>query len=387
MYIVIFAHPQYLGHQSMPRFTNMLVRGLEPRGHTIEIFAPGSKWHDLAWLKPLRKWFGYIDQYIIFPSDVSRKIKGMPSETLFVFADQALGPWVPLVANRRHVIHCHDFLAQLSAVGKVAEHGTGWFGRQYQSFIRRGYSRGKHFISVSEKTKADLHQFIRSNYETSEVVYNGLNNFFELLDLQQARVILGNKVGVDLSLGYILHVGGNQWYKNRPGVVEIYNKWRALYDMRLPLLLIGEAPSEDLTAIHEQSVFQKDIHFISDLQDCYINMAYSGASVFIFPSYAEGFGWPIAEAMASGCPVITTNEAPMTEVAAAAGFYIGKRPKHETFENKWASEGAEMVNKVLTLSSGKRKEVVELSVANSKRFDTDSAIDQIEAIYLSILSR
>ena len=63
------------------------------------------------------------------------------------------------------------------------------------------------------------------------------------------------------------------------------------------------------------------------MPDDLVKMAYVGASLFLFPSLAEGFGWPIAEAMASGCPVITTNKRPMTEVTKGTGRLIEKMPK------------------------------------------------------------
>jgi glycosyltransferase involved in cell wall biosynthesis len=82
-----------------------------------------------------------------------------------------------------------------------------------------------------------------------------------------------------------------------------------------------------LTKSLESSPYKADIHWLSGIDDEHVAHAYSGAAVFLFPSLGEGFGWPIAEAMASGCPVVTTDEAPMTEVAGEAGFLIPRRPQ------------------------------------------------------------
>ena len=92
--------------------------------------------------------------------------------------------------------------------------------------------------------------------------------------------------------------------------------------------MIGEEPSNELTNLHQKSIFKEDIHFITNLSDKYINNAYSGAICLLFPSLDEGFGWPIIEAMASGCPVITTNRAPMNEIGGRAAFYINKKPNY-----------------------------------------------------------
>src|SRR5690348_5527580 len=99
MHLVLFSHPSFLHSQSMPRFTNMLQKGMQERGHTVEIWAPQPHFYQLKVPTSLKKWLGYIDQYILFPKQVKRRLKECPAETLFVFADQALGPWIPLVKD------------------------------------------------------------------------------------------------------------------------------------------------------------------------------------------------------------------------------------------------------------------------------------------------
>jgi glycosyltransferase involved in cell wall biosynthesis len=107
----------------------------------------------------------------------------------------------------------------------------------------------------------------------------------------------------------------------------------------------------------------------------------------LFPSLAEGFGWPIAEAMASGCLVITTNEAPMIEVAGAAGFKISRRPVNAAEHLAWTKSAANKVEEVLRLSPGEKEKEVEKGIKNIKRFDSVKALDNIEAIYAQILQK
>ncbi|MBC7888336.1 MAG: glycosyltransferase [Ferruginibacter sp.] len=385
MDIVFFVHPDFLDSQSMPRFARMLEAGMAGRGHTISSWTAKPRFFRLPFPKSIKKWMGYIDQFIIFPLEVKRRLKNRTGNTIFVFTDHALGPWVPLVAKFPHVIHCHDFLAQRSGLGEIPENMSSWTGRQYQNFIRRGYSKGKNFISVSEKTRDELHRFMGFLPHCSEMVYNGLNQSFQPNNPQVAGELLSKKFNIDLSDGFILHVGGNQWYKNRLGLIEIYNSWRLISKLNLPLLLIGDQPSAELVSAHTESKFKPDIHFISGVEDENVRLAYSAAAVFIFPSLAEGFGWPIAEAMASGCPVITTNEAPMTEVSGNAGFQIDRRPGNAESVMNWAAESAKLVEMVLTLSPADRGSVIERGLLNVKRFDSKTALDQVEIIYKNVL--
>src|SRR5260221_279592 len=235
----------------MPRFAAMLANGMQKRGHCVELWYPQPKFFNLSNRKSISKWLGYIDQFIIFPLQVKKQLKSCDENTLFVFTDHALGPWVPLVNHLAHVIHCHDFLAQRSALKNIKENPTGFYGKLYQKFIWKGYSKGKNFISVSNKTNEELLQFLSIKPKLCEVVYNGLNRSFNYINPIEARMLFGKTKGIDLSEGYILHVGGNQWYKNRMGVIEIYNSWRNITNKKLPLLMIGKNAAIALDKIEE----------------------------------------------------------------------------------------------------------------------------------------
>jgi len=386
MNLVFFAHPTFLNQLSMPRFARMLADGMASRGHTVEIISPKAGFVNLHSQPTIKKWLGYIDQFIVFPIQLKSKLKKYPPDTLFVFTDHALGPWVPIVADRPNVIHCHDFMATQSALGEIPENPTSWTGRQYQALIRRGFSKGKHFISSSYKTMDDLHRLLLTKPETSELVYNGFHKPFHPHDPGDARKRLGERVKLDLTQGYFLHVGGNFWYKNRKGVLEIYEAWRSKYQNKVPLLMVGEA-TKDLLLRQQMSPFKDDIHWLIGLDDESVRLAYAGATLFIFPSLGEGFGWPIAEAMASGCPVITTNEAPMTEVAGNAGFFIPRMPFDKAKVKDWAATAAAEVDRLNSLSASDRNAIVNAAIENAKRFDTTKALDRIEEIYMRILAK
>ncbi|MBY0427052.1 MAG: glycosyltransferase [Cytophagales bacterium] len=384
MNIVFFSHPNFFNSQSMPRYTQMLSEGMNMLGHSVEIWSPKGRMVNLSKGK-WKKWFGYIDQFMIFPLEVKWKIKKLPKDTLFVITDHALGPWVPLIKKSRHVIHCHDFLAQESAKENIPEHKTGTTGKLYQRFIYKGYSQGKNFISVSQKTQKDLHRFLGYEPKISEVVYNGINKPLKFKNGYDSRKVVGNYIGKDVSNGYILHVGGNSWYKNRIGVVKIYDYWRNKYSSPLPLVLVGQSPSGDLLTAKSLSKFSEDIHFLTHMDDTYINDAYSGATVLLFPSMEEGFGWPIAEAMASGCPVITTGKDPMMEVAGKAGIFIDRFEIGKHNYQKWLENSSAVLEGVIQMPEKERTKLVESGLENAKRFDTNQSILSIESIYKRVL--
>lgn len=384
MKIVLFTHPSFLEHQSMPRYANMLLSGMKERQHEVEVWSPRARFYKLPVFSFLKKWLGYVDQYIVFPFEVKLKLLSAPNDTLFVFADQALGPWVPLVNKKKHVVHCHDFLALKSALGNVPENPTSFSGRQYQNYIRNGFSKGKNFISISKKTQEDLEEFHQGKIIKSAVCYNGLSRPFRPLPASESRKLLQDKLNIRLSGGYVMHIGGNQYYKNRKGVIEIYDHWRKTNKKKLPLLLIGEPPSDELLNLYQQSSYKDSIHFITNLSDEYINNAYSGAICLLFPSLDEGFGWPIIEAMASGCPVLTTNRSPMNEVGGAAAFYIDKRPNDALHLTKWKEDSANILERLVSLDKAQAKELIEKSLRQAQKFTAEYSLNEIESIYKEI---
>lgn len=368
----------------MPRYARMLAEGMRKRKHEVEIWTAKSFFHNIPGPTSAKKWLGYIDQFILFPIEVKLKLLKCSQDTLFVFADQALGPWMPLVSKRPFVVHCHDFMAQKSADGEMPENQVQFTGKLYQKFIRNGYRKGKNFISVSERTKKDLHEFLEAEPEISKVVYNGLNQDFKPGNILVVRAVLTSKSGLNLSNGYLLHVGGNQFYKNRAGVIRIYDAWRKNSEYDLPLIMVGPGPDNKLKKLKQQSDFSEDIHFFTNVSDEDLRLYYQGAFLFLFPSLDEGFGWPIAEALASGCPVVTTGEPPMNEVGGNHAIYIPRMPENEETIPGWAVYSANILNDLFEMTEEERAEWVRSGVEFAKRFDPETALENIESIYKEV---
>jgi glycosyltransferase involved in cell wall biosynthesis len=387
MKIILFTHPNFLNSQSMPRYANFLFEGLKKRGHDINIWKPKAFFYNFSKRKSVQKWLGYIDQYLVFPFLIRKQLKACPSDTLFVFADQALGPWVPLVKKKPHVVHCHDFMALRSAKKKVAENKTGITGKMYQRYIQKGFSKGKNFIAISKKTKSDLRFFHQGKIDNCAICYNGFNRIFIPVEKNKARNILSEYVHADLSNGYFLHVGGNQFYKNRKGVLEIYTAWRKKNKRNIPLLLIGANPNDELLSFQQNSTFKKDIYFLTDFSDELMSEVYSGAICLLFPSLDEGFGWPIIEAMACGCAVITTKKQPMIEVAGEAGIFIPRKPSQSNLVNNWAEISATQLETFLKLSETEKSNYTTKGFQQASLFNAENSIDKIESFYLNILSK
>jgi glycosyltransferase involved in cell wall biosynthesis len=386
MNIVLFSHPAFMASQSMPRFTRMLRDAYLARGHQVQVWSPQALCH--RWVPAGRwsKWAGYVDQYLVFPHSVRKRLRACAEDTLFVFCDQALGPWVPLVASRPHVVHVHDLLALRSALGDVPENPTSWTGRIYQRYIRQGFRRARHFISISAKTRQDLHQFGRVAPVTSEVVYNGLNHPFAPLPAHEAAIAL-HRAGLQVpAAGMLVHVSSNDWYKNVPGVVRIYAHYARSTASPMPLWLVGNIEPLSLRAVLDEVPAQGEVRFVRGLDNLALQATYSIARALLFPSLAEGFGWPIIEAQACGCPVLTTDAAPMNEVGGPVSRYLPRLSRGDDVQ-AWAGHGALVLSELLASAAAEPQETVARCIAWSGRFGAAAAIDGYLRVYQEVLAR
>lgn len=383
MNIVLFSHPAFMHSQSMPRFARMLEEAYLARGHRVQMWSPQARVYNWVPHGRLSKWAGYIDQYILFPAWVRKHLKQQSADTLFVFCDQALGPWVPLVKHRPHVVHTHDLLALRSALHEIPENPTSWSGRLYQRYIRRGFQQGQHFISISNKSRDDLHRFGKVSPVTSEVVYNGLNYPYAPVPPEEAKKIL-EQAGLPVHAeGMLMHVSGNDWYKNVPGIVRIYAHYARAHQNPLPLWLIGCRIDQRLQEALAEVPSQGEVLFLHGLDNQVLQAAYSLSRTFLFPSLAEGFGWPIIEAQACGCPVITTDEAPMNEVGGSAARYLPRLRAGDDVQD-WAQRGAAVLAKLLA-DEAARADLSAQGVAWAGRFNADAAIEGYLRIYRQVI--
>jgi glycosyltransferase involved in cell wall biosynthesis len=384
MNLVLFTHPDFLGSQSMPRFAASLANAYRERGHRVELRSPRARLRAKVSTGLAAKWAGYVDQYLLFPLDIRAGLARDPEDTLYVFCDQALGPWVPYVAHRPHVVHCHDLLALRSALGVVPENPISVTGRAYQRYIRRGFRKARHFISVTAKTRDDLHRYGGVQPVISEVVHNGLNHPYQRMPAAEARAVLKG-AGLQPPLGgMLLHVGSEVWYKNVPGVLRIYGQYLLKSQDPLPLWLIGTRRTPRIEEAFAAITKPAHVELHYDLDNIVLQAVYSLARALIFPSLAEGFGWPIIEAQACGCPVITTGDAPMNEIGGPAAIYLPRLQMADDLE-AWAAHGADELQRLLAVNQEDGERLADTGMAWASRFDMDTAANRYLSFYQQVL--
>jgi len=178
-------------------------------------------------------------------------------------------------------------------------------------------------VAISENTKIDLMELLRVPEEKIIVIYSGLNRETVNLNSAEAKKF---KDKYNLNERFILYLGAIEPRKNVGGLVEAYNLLR---DKHLPLtdyqLILAGARGWKNKPVYRKvadSLYSDDIKFLGYVTRAERNWLYSNASLFVYPSYYEGFGFPPLEAMSHGLTTITSDVSSLPEVVGNAALTI-----------------------------------------------------------------
>lgn len=317
MRILLVANYEPDAQQSMRRYAEWLERMLLERGHHVAIARPQPFFSRLA-RGAVAKYLGYLDKFLLFPPRLRRAAANCD---LVHIVDHSNSMYLRHLRRSPSVITCHDVLAIRSALGDFPAHPTGWSGRMLQRWILSGLRHAQNVICVSAKTRSDLNILTGETGARICVIPNALNWSYAPVAAIPAQ--LANRLGLQSGQPYFLHVGGNQWYKNRAGAVRIFASLARRAEFSSAKLVLAGKPwtSELRSAVADAQLAARVIQ-ATDLGNEELAALYSHALALLFPSLEEGFGWPIVEAQACGCPVITTNRPPMADVAGDAAILI-----------------------------------------------------------------
>lgn len=319
--VVLLANYPPDRQESMQRFAQMMHMGLQARGVAVELIRPERTLGSEGACGGLGKWLGYVDKLVIFPRRLKASLHRMRAGDVLHICDHSNALYTKYAAQNPHLVTCHDLLAVRSARGEIPENPTSSTGRLLQRMILNGLNRAQRIVCVSNATRDDLRRVSRIDDRRVAVIENGLNYSFGILPRPEAMLRIVNKINLPPPR-FILHVGGNQWYKNRAGVIGIYSEFLKLLPEGPDLILVGKSLTAELDAQVDSAKIRKRVHVLTNCDNEDLRALYSAADALLFPSFAEGFGWPVIEAQACGCPVIASGIPPMNDIGADAAIYV-----------------------------------------------------------------
>ncbi len=225
----------------------------------------------------------------------------------------------PLNSYCRRVMTFHD-LSYLRFREFFSLRRDLWHRFQIHSFGKKNLP--DRIIAVSESTKNDLIEHYGIEPERIKTIYSGISDSIKKPSDEEAEDFRKKN---ELPREFILFLGKLEPRKNVPALIKAFNLIKSCAGFEnLNLVIVGAKGwlFEDIFKEAERSPHRSKIIFKDHVADEDKKFYYSLASVFIYTSFFEGFGFPPLEAMACGTPVIVSNNSSLPEVVGDAGLLV-----------------------------------------------------------------
>lgn len=194
-------------------------------------------------------------------------------------------------------------------------------------FLRLTIRKSDHIITISENSKKDIQSFFNVLPSKITVIYPAGGHQFRVRKFSESeKSVLQKKYS--FTEKFVLYVGVIEKRKNIHTVIKIADEF-LLNSPEVKFLLIGR-PGYGSSQILDEVKKRKNIIYLNHIPDEDLVNIYNLASVFIFPSFYEGFGLPPVEAMQTGIPVVASNTSSLKEILEGSAILIDPLD-HKTF--------------------------------------------------------
>jgi len=220
-------------------------------------------------------------------------------------------------------------------------------------------------IAISQDTKRDLVQLLKINPEKIDVIYLGVNHqIYKRRAKNWARKILG----LPQNKKILLNVGDEHGNKNIERLIRVFYRLQKEFK-NLLLVRIG-LREESVDYWIDNLELRDKVLRIGFLED-FPNLYYNAADIYVCPDLWTGFGLPNLEAMASGCPVVTSQTGAFPEVVGDAGLFFNPQDEDDIFEKT-----AKMLE-----NDKPREECIRKGLERTKLFSWKKMADETMKVY------
>ena len=359
--------------ESMQRYAESLSNDLTTYGIKNLIWTPPVVFGKLVpqTKRGFGKYLAYIDKYLIATvSLLFLRIKNFNQKPIYHICDHSNAPYRFYLPRTRTGITCHDVLAIRGALGYEDSHcpATG-LGVVLQKWILHHLKKIPRIAAVSQFTLLQLKELAQPKTGFRwEVVYNTFNGDFFPMGKEVSLYRLKN-LKLPLEVPFILHVGSQLARKNRSMLIEMVAESKTF---KGNIFFAGQSLDSQLVESITEAGLNDRVYEIYRPDHKDLVALYSSCFAFVFPSFSEGFGWPIIEAQACGAPVITSALDPMQEIGGNAVVVANPYKSSE-----FASALDSLQNEAL------RKQHIQAGYQNIKRFEKSLLVKRFLDLYKS----
>ncbi|WP_348066282.1 glycosyltransferase family 1 protein [Polaromonas sp.] len=261
----------------------------------------------------------------------------------------------------KRVLTVYDLIHE--RYGNMFENSEGTTGPKKAAALR-----ADHVICISESTRRDLIDFCGVAKEKTSVIYLGTDVAFLGHEPLQEEI-------PTLARPFLLYVGNRDGYKNFSGFLKAFansSRLKAEFD----IVCFGGGPFQVEEKKMAASLGLDDDRLVHRAgSDQILANLYRGAAAFVYPSLYEGFGIPPLEAMAMGCPVISSDTSSLPEVVGDAGEYF----------DPMRVESMTAAMERVTQSPSRSFELVKLGRQQYRKFSWEKCAQETMMVYRSLL--
>lgn len=273
---------------------------------------------------------------------------------------------VPIFYRGKYVVTIHDLIHQHFQMKRATTHDPLTYKIKkfgYKKVFSSAVCHAEKIITPSEFIKKQLLQEWCVNSHQIVVTPEGVEaNFLELLKYPEVQ---------EIKKPYLFYVGNAHPHKNIPALIKAFEIVKNMYP---DLSLVLSGPSHHFWEQIKKESHPRGVIFTGFVSEKELATLYKNALAFIMPSLEEGFGIPLLEAMAAGCPVVTSNVASLPEVGGDACLYFD--PKRES----------DMVEKMIQVVGDEklRKDLIKKGQERYKQFSWERLAKQTLEVYNAV---
>lgn len=268
--------------------------------------------------------------------DMWKTAKTVSREDLDIFFYPSVYTYFPVFSRVKKIVAIHDVIAEQypKLVFRNRKHQLFWNIKVWLAIKQADL-----ILTVSEFSKKGITEQFEVSEKQIKVVAEAADQIFRPLPKTGTSYEILSRFNLNMSTKFILYVGGIAPHKNLSALVNAYSeliKSPAYNDIKL--VLVGDYDKDvfliDLKLKEQlkQPHLVDRVIFTGFVQDSELVYLYNEASVFVLPSFCEGFGLPAIEAMACGTPVIGSKTTSLPEVVGNAGLFFDPKSADELLE-------------------------------------------------------
>lgn len=284
---------------------------------------------------------------------------------------------LPIYQKFKKVVTVHD----LTPIVFPDAFPVGIKGKIKWQMQRFALKKANAIITDSKSSKKDIQKHVGAKDNKIDVVYLAAGEDFKVIS-KESPILRKVKNKFNLPQNFVLYVGDVTWNKNLPRLLD------AVKLLKLPFVMVGKSLvdenydkynpwNHDLNRINELAKDDENIIRLGFVSSEELVSIYNLATVFVMPSLYEGFGLPILEAMSCGCPVVTTQEGSIPEVAKGAAHYV------DAYDVDSISKGIKKVFEDKNL----QEELSKKGLENTKSFSWKKTAEETLKVYKKVLDK